>query len=350
MMLHTVSLNTPELYLSGRIGREADGSLLFCWAGSFFRFILRGRHARIRIRNERSHYQSALGIVMNGFEGRTELEDGVQELDLSPFLIDEVNDITVYKRQDGCHRFFLLSLEAEGELLPAPPHPDRRIEIFGDSVSCGEVCEAMHLTGRDDPEGHDGIYSNSWYSYGWQTARALEAEIHLTAQGGVALQPGRGWFNDPYVGMTEIWDKLNYNDNLGPRTPWQTEKYIPQLVIAALGQNDAHPGDFMAEDPHGTQAEQWKRDYIAFLGQLRSAYPRARIILTATVLMHHPAWEDALDEIAARAGRIDPRILRFRFRRAGIATPGHPRISEQTEMARELTSFIRGLGAGIWTD
>ena len=46
------------------------------------------------------------------------------------------------------------------------------MEVFGDSVSCGEVSEALKYVGKPDPE-HDGEYSNSWYSYAWITARKL---------------------------------------------------------------------------------------------------------------------------------------------------------------------------------
>ena len=49
--------------------------------------------------------------------------------------------------------------------------------MYGDSVSAGEVSEAVEYTGKPDPE-HNGQYSNSWYSYAWMTARRLDAEIH----------------------------------------------------------------------------------------------------------------------------------------------------------------------------
>ena len=345
-----ISPADPHIQYCGRVDFSDPSAPLFTWVCSSFRFILKGKRAVLHIRNERSYFDNCLGIVMNGFEGRLPLKAGEQQIDISAFLIDDVNDVLIYKRQDGCHRFALLGMEVEGGLADVPALPERRMEVYGDSVSCGEVCEAMHLVGQGDPEGHEGIYSNSWYCYGWQTARALGACLHNCSQGGIALQPGRGWFNDPYVGMLEIWDKMNYNENLGPRTRWDFTRFTPQVVIVALGQNDAHPGDFMADDPKGPLAAGWKADYMRFLGSLRAQYPRARIILTTTVLCHHPSWDKALDEIAEEMGKTDPRVLRFRFRRTGIATPGHPRVSEQNEMARELTAFISSLGDGIWND
>src|SRR5699024_12424939 len=92
-----------------------------------------------------------------------------------------------------------------------PERPRRRIEVYGDSVSAGEVSEAVDYVGKPDPE-HNGQYSNSWYSYAWMTAWKLGAEIHDIAQGGIALLDGTGWFNAPdYVGMETAWDKIHYN-------------------------------------------------------------------------------------------------------------------------------------------
>ena len=64
-------------------------------------------------------------------------------------------------------------IEDEAKLLELPDAPKRKIEVYGDSVSAGEVTEAVDYTGKSDPE-HQGGYSNSWYSYAWMTARMLE--------------------------------------------------------------------------------------------------------------------------------------------------------------------------------
>lgn len=148
--------------------------------------------------------------------------------------------------------------------------------------------------------------------------------------------------------MLEVWDKLNYNENLGPRTPWDFSTYIPQVVIIALGQNDSNPVDFMQQDPAGTLAQAWKRDYKHFISLLREKYPRAHIILTTTVLCHCLNWDDALDDIVQDLSRTDERVHHFRFRRTGIATPGHPRIAEHNEMARELTAYLASFGDSLW--
>ena len=57
------------------------------------------------------------------------------------------------------------------------------------------------------------------------------------------------------------------------------------------------------------------------------------------------AIEEAKDMLKAKG--IE-KVYHFMFKRNGAATPGHPRISEQYEMAEELTAFISSLGDDIW--
>lgn len=223
--------------------------------------------------------------------------------------------------------------------------PSRKIEVYGDSVSAGEVSEAVGFVGRPDPP-HQGEYSNSWYSYAWKTARKLHAEIHDIAQGGIALLDGTGWYHEPdSQGMLSVWDKTEYNSRLSDITPWDFSSWIPDAVVLAVGQNDSHPVDYMAKDPVGGQAEIWREGYAEMLRNLRRVYPDTPIVCITTVLQHSAAWDLAIDE-AIRAYRResgDRMVYRFLFRRNGRATPGHPRITEAEEMAVELSSFMRPL-------
>ena len=54
--------------------------------------------------------------------------------------------------------------------------------------------------------------------------------------------------------------------------------------------------------------------------------------------MHDPKWDEVIEEIAEELG---DGVYHYMFRRNGAATPGHPRITEQEEMALELEKFIR---------
>ena len=254
-----------------------------------------------------------------------------------------MHELLLFKRQDSCHEITFLGFEIEdnGEVLESPQKSNRRIEVYGDSVSAGEVSEAVEYTGKPDPE-HNGQYSNSWYSYAWMTARRLDAEIHDIAQGGIALLDGTGWFHAPdYVGMESAWDKIHYNPVFGKQTDWSFEEYTPQVVIIAIGQNDNHPDDYMKEDYDGEKALHWRSNYEKLLGRIREKYPNAWIICITTLLEHDPAWDRSVEEVCRKIQ--DEKIRHFMFRRNGKGTPGHLRIPEAEEMAEELSAYIENL-------
>ena len=214
------------------------------------------------------------------------------------------------------------------------------------NVSAGEVTEAVDYTGKSDPE-RQGGYSNSWYSYAWMTARMLNAQIHDIAQGGIALMDGQGWFHEPeQVGMESAWNKIRFNKTFGELTEWDFDQYTPQVVVVAIGQNDNHPFDYMSEDYMCEKAVLWREHYTNLLKNLRQVYPKASIVCCTTLLEHDCSWDKAIDDVVVSMG--DNKISHCIFKRNGAATPGHLRIPETYEMARELADYIENLGIEEW--
>lgn len=353
-----VSPDRPELTYMGRT-ELYKGFPRFVFAGTMVTIRFKGTEIRCVIRNHKFFNKQELGYVLNGIVGKVTFEQSEDDitLTLADNLTDTVHTLTLFKRQDASHYFefkgFLLNDGAE--LLPADPLPKRRIECYGDSVSAGAVTEAVEHTATVDPILHEGIYDNAWYAFPMITARNLGAAINNIAQGGIAVYDRTGWYHAPdYIGMETAYDKVCYFPEAeGGFTEWDFSKYTPHVVIVAIGQNDQHNEKWEYET--GTEnfigepkfREYWKDGYKRIVRSLREKYPKAFIILTLTVLRHDSGWDDALDEIVSELA--DSRIVHFRFTRTGAATPGHPRIPEQYEMAEELTCFISNT-EGVWED
>lgn len=374
----------PCFSYEGRIDFECPEAPTFVNPCSYFRFRLGGKRAALALENQRAYFENALGVLVDGeYRGKILLHDGtslqgetaeqfllrllsveeerlsaikglkesVRFYDLAPFLDEKEHEVTIFKRMDSCHYFRFYGLVAEeGQLCrPDTPLSERRIEVYGDSISCGEVSEAVGCVGSDDPEGHNGIYSNSFYSYPWILARRLGARLHDVSQGGIALQDGMGWFNLPdAVGMLSCYDKIQNNPSLGERKPWDFGAYVPHVIIVAIGQNDAHPENYMAEAYDGEKAVRWRKDYRRFLGLLREKYPTALIVLTTTILGHDPAWDRAIGQVCNEMQ--DPKIRQFLYEKNGCGTSGHVRIPEAEKMAGEMQGFLESLGDEIWKD
>ena len=352
-MNRKISINLDNKYLQycGRIDKIDVRKYCFVYPYSSITLRAKTTSIEIIIENMHEYWEHSLGYVIDGVQGKVDIgnEPGNQRIVIQDNMEDKVHDIIIFKRQDSCHQFYLkeILIDAAGEVLEPTEMPKRRMEVYGDSVSAGEVSEAVDYVGIEDPKDHNGRYSNSWYSYAAIAARKLHATLHDIAQGGIALLPGTGWFQPPhYMGMEQVYDKVQYNPYFGSSTGWDFEQYIPHVVIVAIGQNDNHPEDYMREDYDGERGVRWRKHYRAFVQGLRERYPDARIILTTTILNHDESWDKAIASVCESLN--DDKVTQFRYQNNGCGTKGHVRIPEAEQMAEELTEYITSLGEEIW--
>ncbi|MCR5322634.1 MAG: electron transporter RnfD [Lachnospiraceae bacterium] len=405
----------PKLQYCGRIGRGDNGMPEMVFPCSFIKWRFKGDSAAMIVNARRFYFDVFAGCFIDGVQYTVKLEPGMSRIELmrdnkvccgqqmyltrlyentgldsaksaeadagknkkvpmetvagkienAPMETAVQNgkgsehEIMFFKRQDACNFIEICGIELnEGaELLGCAPLPELKMEVYGDSVSAGEVSEALYCAGKPDPEGHEGLYSNSWYSYSWIAARKLNAQLHDIAQGGIPLLDGTGWYGsqEDLIGMESIYDKTRYSTDRKNSVKWDFSSYIPDVVVIAFGQNDAHPDDFMkilreagcdGDDSESMEiaaarkkSDNWKKHYAGFLKQLRTYYPNALIICTTTILCHDSTWDDAIGEAVDNIN--DPKIRHFLYSKNGSGTPGHIRANEAEEMAEELTGYIK---------
>ena len=332
-----------RLQYMGRIDFSEPEAPVFYWAGSLVQFAYSGDTLLLEIENHRIYNGLQLGFLIDGKEHQLALNeenDAPQTYEI-PVFGSGLHRFVLFKRQDSTHSFTLrrIWLADGADLGTLPSLPALKLECYGDSVTAGSVVEAVDCVASVDPPVYDSKYDNAWHSYAMQTARLLGAQVHLVAQGGIALFDNTGYFDNGRYGLETAYDKLAYFPG-DAMTKWDFSRYVPDIVTVAVGQNDQH---FDGKDQTLSleQRESWLETYCGILGELMQKYPHATFILLLTVLMHDSFWEELLDDACARMN--SPRVRRFRFTRTGAATPGHPRIPEQCEMACELTEYIQTL-------
>lgn len=345
-----VSPISPQLQYSGRIDFSNILSPIFIYPYSSISTIFTGTSIKILVQNHHQYWDNYLGYTLDGVQGKVLLpkENNITCITLAENLEDKEHHLFLFKRMDACHHFTLhgLILLEQSELKRPSAKPVRKMEFYGDSITAGEVAEAIDYIEKEDPN-HNGEYSNSWYSYATITARKLNAQIHTIAQGGIALLDKTGYFHAPnYIGMETAYDKLSYNTDIAPSTLWDFRQYTPQVVVVAIGQNDNHPKDYMKEDYSSKYSVAWRNHYKTFIHNLRNHYPTSTIILKTSIMYHDVSWDNAIEEVCRQID--DPKIHHFLYQKNGIGTPGHIRISEAEQMANELVKFIESLGDDIW--
>lgn len=324
----------------GRIDKTNADSPIFYWAGSMLEFGFTGSKLVLTIENHVHYNLPHLGYLLDGTEYKLMLDDAQNSRKCYEIPINGEgrHSFTLFKRMDNPHWFALheISLADGADLTEKPAEHKLKLEFFGDSVTVGSVCEAVDHVATCDPPVYDSVWDNAWHSFAMQTARLLRADVHVTAQGGIALLDDAGYFE---AGMESTYDKLCYSQEMGRLSTWDFSRYQPDFVVLAVGQNDHHVGSLDNQMPTEERRAKWLRAYTDMISALMRHYPNAIFIVTLTVLMHDPIWEELLDEAACMMN--SSRVLRFRFSRTGKATPGHPRIPEHAEMACELTEFIQ---------
>ena len=344
--MRTTADNKAFVY-TGRIDFENPAEPLMIYAGSMAETKFTGKSVGIYVKNQSMFVYSAIGVLVDNVQYKFELTDSEEEQFLQiPGSLDEgEHTLVVFKRQAAAHYFRFCGIETdEGATVAAPEKKyNLKIEVFGDSVSAGEVTEAFNYEGCVDPAEHNGVYDNSWFSYPLILGRRLGAQVFDNSQGGIALFDKTGYFCGPerenLLGVESTYDKLSYVPySKQGMTMWDFSRFTPDLIVFAVGQNDPNPCE--EETKTEEYIAEWKEKYKEIISDLKKRYgAQVRVIMILTVLMHDPRWDTYLDEIEAELG--DETVRHYRFRRCGQATPGHPRMTEQVEMAEELNTYIR---------
>jgi hypothetical protein len=350
--LKFISPSDKNLQYTGRIDFSTPNEPCLVYACSSIKTRFSGTSIKALLRNHNNYWENYIAVFIDGVQSKIKLPDTSEKifLTLAANLENKIHELILFKRMDACHHLDFLGFEidSDADLFEPEQRPSRRIEAFGDSVTAGEVSEAIEFVGKSDPV-NKGEFSNGYYSYAFLTAQKLGAEIHNNAQGGLALLDGTGWFNaESLMGLETTYDKIQYNPNLGGFKQWDFNSYIPHVVIIAIGQNDANPDNYMAQDISSEKSENWKKHYFNFVSTIRSKYPSSLIILSTTILNHNKNWDKAIDEVATKLN--DNKIIHFLYSNNGAGTPGHIRIPEAEKMSQELTDFINSFGDAIWQD
>lgn len=342
-----IASDNPFIKYSGRIDFSDDKNPVFVFPCTYAKIRIYGTRLDVLVSNKNAYWDNYLGIIVDGVQSKALLNNDGKEQKIRLFNENKVSlhEVMIFKRQDACHEITLHGFEADdnAKLFEMNESFNLKLEFYGDSVSAGEVSEALDYAGKPDPTWHNGEFSNSYYSYAWLTARKLNASIHDIAQGGIALLNNTGWFNEPdYIGMEEAFDKVHYNPVFGKPTVWDFASYTPDVVVIAIGQNDSHPFDYMAKSYTSKESKHWRKHYKAFVEKIREIYPKAHIILCTTILEHDENWDKSIDEVCRSLDDIQ--VHHFLFTDNGKGTPGHIRANEAEIMASELSDYIRSLG------
>lgn len=315
---------------SGRFEKEKDGpGARFAWTGSAVLARFQGTGISVRLKDEGPGKNVWWAIVDGEPRAMFKTEAGKDVYALADKLPDGVHEVALYKRTEARYgEAVFLGFEPNGRLLPAPPAPERRIEVLGDSITTGYGNEGPGPACLPTTE-----QENPYVTYASVTARELKADLHTVA-----------WAGKTIMEMTELWDRT-----LPSRadSQWNPQSWVPHLVVVNLGTNN-----FALADPGEAR---FVRLYVALVEKLRKAYPAALIVcalgpmLTDVYPEGHQSLTKARRYMKVAVGKLkaagDAKVELLEFPEQkhadGLGCGFHPSPRTHKQMADRLVAFTR---------
>ena len=316
----------PRIRYEGRFDLRDDAGPRCAWPASAVTLRFMGAALSVRLADTSSDEYE---VVVDGrpsavlvTKGGTHLYSLFQGTDSAP------HTVTLVKRTEaffGTTQFLGFQVARGGRLLQAPSRPTRRLEVIGDSISCGYGNEA-----KDQHEKFTAATENAYLSYGAVAARAVGAEYACLAWSGRTMWPKNT--------MGEIYDLAL---PLDPSSRWDFARWTPDVVVITLSTNDFSGG---TPDRKG-----WTGGYEAFLARVRANYPRAAIYCATSPMMAGEPGTIAksyltqivADEKAAGDGNV--RLLVFDTQdggKNGFGADWHPSVKTDALMAGRLAPTL----------
>ena len=345
--------NKGNYRLGGRTTWQ-EGALYLGYSASFLEFTFRGTKVEAELLTDRLDWEEIhrawVAVFLDGAEEPTQRIKLTKEKErFVLFESTEPMEVTlrIMKYSEAAFGAVgIASLNVEGELLTPPASKVKKIEVIGDSITCGYGIE-----GIVDKDTFTTAQENPWNAYGCRIARTLDADFSLISWSGNGII---SHYVDESVNeprneealMPELYPYEDYSADLRrnkARADYikrDFSAYQPQLIIINLGTND---GSYTRNIPARDRA--FVNGYVKFLRQIREVNPEANILCTVGLMRQetNALVKEAVERINVFG---DSKVF---FKEAflqngevdGIGADWHPTESTQKKFAEYLLEFIK---------
>lgn len=328
-----VPCSDKHISYEGRIDYK-NGAAVLMWPGTSIKINFKGTGISGEFKDaDTSNYYNV--IIDHDSIYKIHFDTVKRTITLANGLPYAKHSVELFKRTEwdkGKTMFYGFELNGKNKLLKQAKLPKRKIEFFGNSITCGY---AINDNVHDSP---DGYYENNYDAYAAITARHFNAQYHCTSKSGIGIMVS--WF--PLI-MPEMYNRLDPTDST---SKWDFSKYIPDVVVINLLQNDSWivniPNNEQFKSRFGTKAPDSNfiiNAYKNFVQTIRATYPETQIICmlgNMDITRKGSPWpgyvQQAVEELH------DKKI--YTYFSPYKETPGHPKIKEQQMLADGLIQFI----------
>lgn len=323
--------NNSKIQFTGRIDFSNPEKPKYSAPGVYVEAKFKGSICDIELGDEHKYgsYFNFIEVVIDNQEPvRIQLEDNKSIYRVAKGLANAEHTIRIYKDTESGIGYLVFSGFRCAELLDLPARPSRKIECYGNSITCGYgTLNALCDIAVDSK----WYYSNQAYmSYGAIAARDLNAQFHLSAYSGIGLVKSCCNITET---MPDMYDRIFFNEVSSVK--WNFSKYIPDVVTINLGQNDGI-----------MDSTTFCVKYVNFVKSIRLHYPNASIFLLTSPMADDALYafqQKCLSGIANNLNTLgDSKVYKvFLTNKLNNGCISHPDGEQQLLIASELEAVIK---------
>ena len=280
---------------------------------------------------------------------RIELKDAEQEVILYDSPVKREVEITIMKYTEPEFAVCgIRCIQTDSDLLLAPPAPKkRRIQIIGDSITCGYGVE-----GNVEQLEFKTSEENPAKAYSVITAKNLDADFEIVAWSGKGIitsfigegeedVPDRSWLLPMLYKYTDAGCcKYYFNEPQENWELWEHKSFEPDVITINLGTNDVSYTKGISE-----RTEEFIIGYLDFLEDIHTIHPAAAILCMFGIMEQTlcTAVSKAVELFKNKHGEavISYLQLPMQQEKDGLGTLWHPVYKTHHKAAELITGHIR---------
>ncbi len=253
----------------------ADGGLIYSsMSASGIEIRFKGTSLSLAVNNSAEGY---IHVFVDGDEElsfeytddrRILLPKGEQKITLAENLSDGIHTVKVLKANEGIfNKIGWEKLYTDGEILPPPISKSRKIQIVGDSITCGSA--SLNFPENANGSSSGIKYEDALQSYASYVARAFDADAEFFSKSGLSMY---NVIRNQQVPLYEKADPFaNYNEQ------WDHTLFEPDLIIQFNWINE-YVGKVQRD---GVSINEIRKIYVQMLEMFRKDHPNAKLMLVS---------------------------------------------------------------------
>ena len=255
-------------------------------------------------------------------------------------LTEGDHTVKVLKRsEDLATRMSLYRLSTDGYFLEKVEDHKLKIEVFGDSITCGYGNLRGSLLDTTSSAYQDGLETYATYA-----AFELGADINVFSRTGSGLYTCQGYTTGSNSLLKDTYNKTDYQGT----HDWDMSYYTPDIVIINKGTNDywwqtsSSGQDVWGNNYNGNFNDStFKNEYVSLVKKLVEAYGNNTAFILTSGFMETNVYSRILSIKNQLVGEIQNPVFTHEFAQCA---EGHPKAHEHKVGGEEIVELIRQNG------